>query len=91
MGIRFARSRIKHHASRCRQLDKEGSTSTSCQRRMYALNGGERVDYVLQPHSKVEVANEYYSALKAHSSYWANPDIPAFIMHEVFRSRPSQT
>ena len=38
--------------------------------------------------SQVEVANEYYSALKAHSSYWTNPDVPAFIMHELFTASP---
>ena len=40
------------------------------------------------PLTQVEVANEYYSALKAHSSYWANADIPAFIMQEMFTTLP---
>jgi len=47
------------------------------------MNEGGRVDYVLQS-SKVEVANEYISALKAHSSYWSHPDVAAFVVKEIF-------
>lgn len=51
----------------------------------WALNDGERVDWVLQP-STVELAgstSEYFAALKAHSTYWLTADVPYFIVHEV--------
>ena len=41
-----------------------------------------RVDYVLQE-TELEAAQEYLAALKAHNSYFHNPDVAAFIVHEV--------
>ena len=48
----------------------------------WALNGGGRVDYQLQE-SELEAAHEYLAALKGHNGYWGNPDVAAFIVHEV--------
>jgi len=63
-----------------RAVAKEATSSDHIR---YTMNEGGRVDYVLQS-SKVEVANEYISALKAHSSYWSHPDVAAFVVKEIF-------
>ncbi|KAL1503569.1 hypothetical protein AB1Y20_012047 [Prymnesium parvum] len=67
-------------ASREAAVAKEATSSDHIR---YTMNEGGRVDYVLQS-SKVEVANEYISALKAHSSYWSHPDVAAFVVKEIF-------
>lgn len=42
------------------------------------LNAGKRVDYLLQE-KEIESANEYISALAAHSNYWQEKDLSNFI------------
>ena len=58
-------------------LDDAGSG-----RRRWLINGGARVDYVLQE-TELEAAQEYLAALKAHNSYFINADVAAFLVHEV--------
>ena len=48
----------------------------------FALNGGGRVDWVLQE-SEAELANQYLSALQAHTAYFDCPDVAAFIVRRV--------
>ena len=48
----------------------------------WTINGGARVDYVLQE-SEFEAANEYLAAMKAHNSYFGSADVAAFVVHEV--------
>ena len=51
----------------------------------WAVNGGGRVDYQLQE-SELEIAHEYLAALRAHNTYFSNPDVAAFLIHEVVDS-----
>ncbi len=44
---------------------------------------GRRLDYMLQE-KELENANEYISALAAHSSYWGEKDLITFISKEIF-------
>ena len=46
------------------------------------LNEGRRIDYLLQE-KEIESANEYVSALAAHSSYWMEKDLSLFIAHQI--------
>ena len=46
------------------------------------LNGGKRIDYMLQE-SEIENANEYVAALAAHSSYWPEKDLALFIATQI--------
>lgn len=46
------------------------------------LNEGRRIDYLLQE-KEIENANEYVSALAAHSSYWIEKDLSLFIAHQI--------
>ena len=48
----------------------------------WAVNSGGRVDYQLQE-SELEIAHEYLAALRAHNTYFSNPDVAAFLIHEV--------
>ena len=49
------------------------------------LCGGKRLDYMLQE-KEIENANEYLSALAAHSSYWGERDLSLFIARQIFHS-----
>jgi len=46
------------------------------------LNGGRRVDYMLQE-KEIENANEYVFALGAHSGYWDEKDLSLFVAREL--------
>ena len=48
----------------------------------FAVNGGERVDWMLQE-TELEMAQEYWAALLAHSSYFTSEDLAAFIVNDV--------
>lgn len=53
------------------------------------LCGGKRLDYMLQE-KEIENANEYLSALAAHSSYWGERDLSLFIARQIFHSDQDQ-
>ena len=46
---------------------------------------GKRLDYMLQE-KEIENANEYLSALAAHSSYWGERDLSLFLARQIFHS-----
>ena len=48
----------------------------------WALSEGDRSDWMLQE-TEFEVANEYLSALQAHTAYFENPDVVQFICDYV--------
>ncbi|GMH56920.1 hypothetical protein TrRE_jg5291, partial [Triparma retinervis] len=50
------------------------------------LNGGERVDYVLQE-KEIESTNEYLFALGAHSMYWGEKDLSLFIYRQLAKGK----
>jgi hypothetical protein len=50
-----------------------------------SLNRGRRIDYLLQE-KEIESANEYVSALAAHSSYWTEKDLSLFVARQISRS-----
>jgi hypothetical protein len=43
------------------------------------LNHGRRIDYAL-PITTLEAANEYFSSMSSHSSYFGNPDVSLFLL-----------
>jgi hypothetical protein len=47
-----------------------------------SLNGGRRIDYMLQE-KEIDRANEYVAALAAHSCYWLEKDLSLFIANEI--------
>jgi len=47
-----------------------------------SLNGGRRIDYMLQE-KEIDRANEYVAALAAHSCYWLEKDLSLFIASEI--------
>ena len=48
----------------------------------FAVNQGERVDWMLQE-STLDAALEYTAALQAHTSYFDSQDLAAFLVNEV--------
>uniref|UniRef100_S4RBK1 DDHD domain-containing protein n=1 Tax=Petromyzon marinus TaxID=7757 RepID=S4RBK1_PETMA len=52
--------------------------------RVGALNGGRRVDYVLQE-KPIESFNEYLFALQSHLCYWYSEDTSLLILKEIYR------
>ncbi|KAL1515463.1 hypothetical protein AB1Y20_002087 [Prymnesium parvum] len=56
----------------------------------WAMSAGERVDWMLQE-TELEVANEYLSALQAHTAYFENADVVQFICDYVIQHAPTHT
>jgi hypothetical protein len=63
----------------------EASTATVSCVTTGSLNEGRRIDYSLQE-KEIENANEYVSALAAHSSYWIEKDLSLFIGRQIYLS-----
>uniref|UniRef100_A0A8C4WZC3 DDHD domain-containing protein n=1 Tax=Eptatretus burgeri TaxID=7764 RepID=A0A8C4WZC3_EPTBU len=51
---------------------------------MGRLNGGRRVDFVLQE-APIESVNEYLFALQSHLCYWESEDTALFLLKEMYR------
>ncbi|XP_078128790.1 SEC23-interacting protein isoform X1 [Sander vitreus] len=49
------------------------------------LNGGNRIDYVLQE-KPIESFNEYLFALQSHLCYWQSEDTALLILKEIYRT-----
>ncbi|XP_007935106.1 SEC23-interacting protein [Orycteropus afer afer] len=49
------------------------------------LNGGRRVDYVLQE-KPIESFNEYLFALQSHLCYWESEDTALLLLKEIYRT-----
>ncbi|XP_063163309.1 SEC23-interacting protein isoform X2 [Candoia aspera] len=49
------------------------------------LNGGRRIDYVLQE-KPIESFNEYLFALQSHLCYWESEDTALLLLKEIYRS-----
>lgn len=49
------------------------------------LNGGNRIDYVLQE-KPIESFNEYLFALQSHLCYWESEDTALLILKEIYRT-----
>ncbi|XP_053357802.1 SEC23-interacting protein [Clarias gariepinus] len=49
------------------------------------LNGGRRIDYVLQE-KPIESFNEYLFALQSHLCYWESEDTALFFLKEVYKT-----
>lgn len=49
------------------------------------LNGGQRIDYVLQE-KPIESLNEYLFALSSHVCYWVSEDTALFMLKEIYRN-----
>lgn len=50
------------------------------------LNGGNRIDYVLQE-KPIEIFNEYLFALQSHLCYWESEDTALLLLKEIYKSR----
>ncbi|KAG6465411.1 hypothetical protein O3G_MSEX015136 [Manduca sexta] len=47
------------------------------------LNGGRRVDYVLQE-APLELINEYLFAMRSHVGYWESEDTMLLMLREIY-------
>ncbi|XP_076658889.1 uncharacterized protein LOC143362526 isoform X2 [Halictus rubicundus] len=54
------------------------------------LNGGRRIDYVLQE-APLESINEYIFAVRSHVCYWESEDTMLMILKEIYGSEGIQT
>ena len=52
--------------------------------RVGRLNGGRRIDHVLQE-KPIELFNEYIFAFISHASYWQNEDSALIILNEIYQ------
>ncbi|KAF3708464.1 SEC23-interacting protein [Channa argus] len=53
--------------------------------KMGMLNGGSRIDYVLQE-KPIESFNEYLFALQSHLCYWQSEDTALLILKEIYKT-----
>ncbi|XP_016892900.1 SEC23-interacting protein isoform X2 [Cynoglossus semilaevis] len=53
--------------------------------KMGLLNGGNRIDYVLQE-KPIESFNEYLFALQSHLCYWQSEDTALLILKEIYKN-----
>lgn len=63
----------------------EGGQDGNLELRIGTLNGGRRVDYVLQE-APLESFNEYIFALSSHVCYWESEDTMLMILKEIYRT-----
>lgn len=64
------------------ELQKEDNES---QVKIGMLNGGNRIDYVLQE-KPIESFNEYLFALQSHLCYWQSEDTALLILKEIYKT-----
>ncbi|KAJ3610238.1 hypothetical protein NHX12_022332 [Muraenolepis orangiensis] len=53
--------------------------------KMGMLNGGNRIDYVLQE-KPIESFNEYLFALQSHLCYWESEDTALLLLNEIYKT-----
>jgi hypothetical protein len=66
-------------------VEQSASETSEEEIHMGNLNGGRRIDYVLQE-KPIESLNEYLFALSSHFSYWQSEDTALLILKEVYSS-----
>nr|XP_023655845.1 phospholipase DDHD2-like [Paramormyrops kingsleyae] len=60
-----------------------GSWERGCDINVGMLNGGRRIDYVLQE-KPIESFNEYLFALQSHLCYWESEDTTLLVLKEIY-------
>ncbi|XP_012230482.1 uncharacterized protein [Linepithema humile] len=70
--------------------DQQNNDDGGADLKIGQLNGGRRIDYVLQE-APFEYINEYIFALTSHICYWESEDTMLLILKEIYGSRGIQT
>lgn len=66
------------------QAETEGQSAAQDENlRLGQLNGGKRIDYVLQE-APLESFNEYLFAMSSHACYWESEDTVLLVLKEVY-------
>ncbi|KAM4607639.1 SEC23-interacting protein [Polymixia lowei] len=86
-------NRIKEEEEKEKQVHEEHKMSDSPepqreeepQVKIGMLNGGNRIDYVLQE-KPIESFNEYLFALQSHLCYWESEDTALLILKEIYKT-----
>ncbi|XP_071570229.1 uncharacterized protein [Temnothorax nylanderi] len=71
-------------------LDQHNNDDSGADLKIGRLNGGRRIDYVLQE-APFEYINEYIFALTSHICYWESEDTMLLILKEIYGTRGIQT
>lgn len=79
-GFKAKRKRSKSEDKSTERTDSVDFDQTDVGR----LNGGRRLDYVLQE-KPIELFNEYIFAFTSHANYWQNEDSALIILNEIYR------
>ncbi|XP_051897109.1 phospholipase DDHD2-like isoform X2 [Pristis pectinata] len=66
-------------------MDGSGSLQQEEEIKIGMLNGGQRIDYVLQE-KPIESFNEYLFALQSHLCYWESEDTALLILKEIYQT-----
>ncbi|XP_060728617.1 SEC23-interacting protein [Tachysurus vachellii] len=84
-------SQIKEEEEMQKEADKlvmetpEPAKEEETQVKVGMLNGGRRIDYVLQE-KPIESFNEYLFALQSHLCYWESEDTALFFLKEIYKT-----
>ncbi|XP_018313579.1 phospholipase DDHD2 isoform X4 [Mycetomoellerius zeteki] len=70
--------------------DQHNNDDNGANLKIGKLNGGRRIDYVLQE-APFEYINEYIFALTSHICYWESEDTMLLILKEIYGSKGIQT
>ncbi|XP_012139228.2 uncharacterized protein LOC100879519 isoform X2 [Megachile rotundata] len=70
--------------------DQQNNDDGGAEFKIGKLNGGRRIDYVLQE-APFEYINEYIFALTSHVCYWESEDTMLMILKEIYGSAGIQT
>ncbi|XP_029051027.2 SEC23-interacting protein-like isoform X1 [Osmia bicornis bicornis] len=70
--------------------DQQNNDDGGAEIKIGKLNGGRRIDYVLQE-APFEYINEYIFALTSHVCYWESEDTMLMILKEIYGSAGIQT
>lgn len=70
--------------------DQQNNDDGGANLKVGKLNGGRRIDYVLQE-APFEYINEYIFAITSHACYWESEDTMLLILKEIYGSRGIQT
>ncbi|XP_077292886.1 uncharacterized protein LOC143915940 [Arctopsyche grandis] len=90
----FYQLRAKEEAETERTIDEPEKpmteAETSLLKHLGKLNGGRRVDYVLQE-APFELFNEYIFAMASHVCYWESEDTMLLILKEIYSNLGVET
>ncbi|XP_069379938.1 phospholipase DDHD2 isoform X3 [Paralichthys olivaceus] len=82
--LEWPRALHKHYFQGvCEEVESSVSAEQQSEIKVGMLNGGRRIDYVLQE-KPIESFNEYLFAIQSHLCYWESEDTALLLLKEIY-------